>query len=378
MFNKNDYKAAFSKVTASEETYRRIMCMTKEKKTRKGGRTLSRIVLVAAIVSLLAVTASAAEYVGSWFTKYFSDHSEAALSTEQVAYIEENEQVLNESQTVDGWTVELKSAMNDERIAYIIVGIEAPQDVNLTPTVEDGCATSWFGAGNTIFPDGADLITNSEGPWLGSFSTYWEEDGDGLANTKNIMIQIEPYFEDGHKDPFASDVEWYIHIDNIVGKYENTEYHQELMNGKYQNQSNIMFTDEETEQLYSEVVLAEGTWDFNVTFNGGDREIELINEPVTVTACVGIKMDGTDVFGDTTITSFVLRSLSASIWIEDTSYAPDFPNGIYVVMKDGSRVQLNTSSGSPGEVEMLAETPIILDNVDYVLLGEGTKLPMPE
>ena len=72
MFNKKDYQDTFSQVTASEETYRRVMRMS-NRKSKKGGRTLSRIVLIAAIVALLAVTASAAGYVRSWFTTYFSD-----------------------------------------------------------------------------------------------------------------------------------------------------------------------------------------------------------------------------------------------------------------------------------------------------------------
>lgn len=381
MFDQNEYRQAFSKVTASDETYRRILDMTNENKRKKGGRTLARILLVAAIVSLLAVTVSAAEYVQSWFTKYFSEHTEAALSTEQIVYIEEKEQNISESQTVDGWTVEVKSAINDGRIAYIIIGVEAPENVNLTPRKADGVYKDWFGAGNSVTPGLSDLISNSAGIWIDAYSTTWEEDGDGLDNTKNIIIELESDFTDDAADPFDSAVEWYIHIEDIVGEYENTEYLQELLNGKYNGQENIMFTDEEAENLYNEVTLVEGVWDFTITFNGEEPELELIDEPVAVSAAVGWKSDGTDVYEDIKVTSFVLRSLSASIYA-DVPYAPEFSNNfdrlIYVVMKDGSQIPLHNTGGSPGMQQCIADVPIILENVDHVLMPDGTRLTVPE
>lgn len=75
-----------------------------------------------------------------------------------------------------------------------------------------------------------------------------------------------------------------------------------------------------------------------------------------------------------TITSFALRSLRATISCDYDLGAPDFSNKekkIEAVMKDGS------SGGSVGEQQFLAESPILLDNVDHILLSDGTKLPMP-
>ena len=54
---KDDYKAAFSKVTASEETHRRILNMTKEhKKRRSVGGLMSKLLIAAVLVSLLTLT----------------------------------------------------------------------------------------------------------------------------------------------------------------------------------------------------------------------------------------------------------------------------------------------------------------------------------
>lgn len=68
MFDQEKYIAAFSKVSASEETLAEVLNMTKQKKTQTI-RRVTRVLLVAAVVSaMLATTAFA--YVG--FTQYES------------------------------------------------------------------------------------------------------------------------------------------------------------------------------------------------------------------------------------------------------------------------------------------------------------------
>ena len=80
---KDDYKAAFSKVTASEETHRRILNMTKEhKKRRSVGGWTGKLLIAAVLVSLLAVSTSAAAQ--NWCVTYFSKESEKPLSQGQV------------------------------------------------------------------------------------------------------------------------------------------------------------------------------------------------------------------------------------------------------------------------------------------------------
>ena len=71
---KDDYKAAFSKVTASEETHRRILNMTNQKRGhRRFGGWASKVTIAAGLVSLLTLTASAAAQ--NWFVTYFSGES---------------------------------------------------------------------------------------------------------------------------------------------------------------------------------------------------------------------------------------------------------------------------------------------------------------
>ena len=66
----------------------------------------------------MTVTAFAAEDIALWFRTYFANRNEQELSQEQIAYLEENEQVIGQAQTIDGWTVELRSVIHDERMGY--------------------------------------------------------------------------------------------------------------------------------------------------------------------------------------------------------------------------------------------------------------------
>ena len=90
-------------------------------------------ILIAALIAMMAlsVTAFASEFIQNWFVSFFAEKSNSALTQEQVNYIEENAQNINEVQTQDNWNVELKSAITDGDIAYIVIGVTAPEGVSL-------------------------------------------------------------------------------------------------------------------------------------------------------------------------------------------------------------------------------------------------------
>ena len=91
-----------------------------------------RLVLIAAMIALsLLLVGCTVAYVNGWFTDFFAGRSETPLSSEQIEFIQENEQIIQESQTKNGWTIELKSAITDGETAYVIFGITAPEDVDL-------------------------------------------------------------------------------------------------------------------------------------------------------------------------------------------------------------------------------------------------------
>lgn len=400
MFNRQEYQAAFSKVTASGETYRRVMSMKQNRNRRNTGRRA--LALIAAVIALMAmaVTAFAAEYVQNWFATYFAEKNDTELSREQVAYIDSNVQNIQESETKDGWTVELKSAITDGDTAYIVIGVTAPEGVSLEQTVVDGVYQDRFIPGNSasLPEEGKQDVLDCSIGMASVEGNYWYqtgggsvEDGDGLPNTKIWVYEITFRKFDSAKettvtDPFGSDIDWYIHIEDIVRDYTDEEYRQELLNGKYAGQTDIMFTNEETRRLQAKEVLVEGTWDFTVNFGECGEGIELLDMPVTTRAMV-LRKTGPEItdYVLTTdavwITSFVLRPLSAVITYEcdgGANFTDDAEMRVYAVMKDGTMVELEDNGGGGGFTVLTARAPIVLENVDHILLADGTRLDMPD
>lgn len=355
------------------------------------------VVLIAAVVALmaLAVTAFASEAVGGWLRQYFSQKTGEDLSQGQIQYIEDNEQVIGLAQEQNGWTVELRSTITDGRKAYIIIGITAPEDVNLNQRIENDCVKDRFGPGNAV-TDPEDMVTPSvatasiEGNYYYQIGQSWREDGDGLPNTKNLVITLNlvTFYPDkpcAITDPFAPDISFTIHIEDIVREYDDEEYLQKLLNGKYAGQTDIMFTNEETRRLNQVETLVEGTWDFTVSFAENADSAELLSGPISIQADIwrnfGESIEDYAYFReDITVTSVVLRPLTVTLCYEDCDGAPcflNFDSAPCVVMNDGSRVMLSNCgiSGLDGMV-LEAETPIVVEDVAYILMPDGTRIPM--
>ena len=77
--------------------------------------------LIAAVIALtLLLVGCAVAYANGWFQQIFSARSETPLSSEQIQYIQNNEQIVGQSQTKNDWTVDLKSTICDGRTGYLV------------------------------------------------------------------------------------------------------------------------------------------------------------------------------------------------------------------------------------------------------------------
>lgn len=257
-------------------------------------------------------------------------------------------------EVINGYSIELKSVYSDGNNARITLGITAPEGVDLQE--HDGYPISLQPGNRWGFfeqiTEGSSNVSGGYGP---------EDDGDGKANTRNIVLDYSAGTEqmrDGEK-PFADGKVWNIYWQDIYGNYLN----------------------EETDAAEN-YRIAEGTWSIDVVFEAVvTEELELISEPAPAKVSYGWDLQGNDVYQDTMITSVILRPMSASILCDLEHVAPDFltvgDRCVYVVMKDGSRVAFYGDSGGSGIQNLQTDTPVDLEQVSYLLLPDGTKLMAP-
>lgn len=368
-----------------------------------------RIFLIAAIVALIALLMGCTiAYTQGWFVDFFSNRTSESLSDEQIEFIEENEQIIMETQTANGWSVELKSAITDGDTGYILFGVTAPEGINLENNL-GRCILD----GDFITPGNISLNNHikrrrtlcrpsndqasEELNYIWNTPSFWEADNDGLANTLNYMIEIQcqklyPERECLLKDPFGSDITFNVRFIDFTYEYKDPEI-QKTLDEKYAGQTDYIIDGEEMKGLRKSDILVEGEWEFTINFAANAVEsIELISHPVTVEAHVYRKIENGTMFFDTTdgleqvkLTSFCLTSFGARLMFEEEEdmigIFIEYQNNvgykdkyIDVVMKDGSQIALKTDG--VGTV-LTAESPIVLSEVDYVLLGDGTKLDNP-
>ena len=109
----------------------------------QGHKSFRRPLLIAAVIALtLLLVGCAVAYANGWFQQIFSSRSETPLSSEQIQYIQNNEQIVGQSQTINDWTIDLKSTICDGSTGYLVFQITAPDDVDLEqylnpPTLDD-------------------------------------------------------------------------------------------------------------------------------------------------------------------------------------------------------------------------------------------------
>ncbi len=357
--------------------------------------------LIAAVIALtLLLVGCAVAYASGWFQQIFSARSETPLSSEQIQYIQNNEQIVGQSQTKNDWTVDLKSTICDGRTGYLVFQITAPDGMDLEqylnpPTVDDkrlsmGNCSASRNAAYSLAVASIGTVDRERNYWYLD-SGDWMADGDGQPNTVLFCMTIRCEKMDPNKpmlleDPFGKDVSFRIRLMGITLEYTNLELQKEIEE-KYAGQDYLV-DGEEAGGLFCSDILTDEEWNFHVTFDSDNQFIELITKPVFAQAKVWRYADEKqwEVSGsleEVQISSFRVTPFGATI-----SYAqkPDaigisprigenVEDAIYAVMKDGSRIKLDLTGNY--DTVLQAETPIVLSQLDYILLEDGTKLFAP-
>lgn len=410
MIDKKDYIAAFSKVTASENTRQEIMNM-ENGKSRKHCITGRRVAVLAAVIIMLmtmTLTAFAEEDIALWFRTFFTARSEEQLTDQQISYIHDNEQVISQGSTQDGWTVEMLSALHDDAAGYLIFRVTGPEDAVLEPEEKTSDGNIIFGnfSSKHFHKNRPDLLKASDGVSFGNWGFQWVEDGDGKENTRNFVIHIAPTITKAGVDPFGVEAEYYVHIENIVRETVDMQVLKQLQLKKQKEKADLEYTDEELDQIYGEEILAQGTWDFTVSFSdstssSAEEYVEMLTEPIGTDCMISRNEDGElrETLGRLQLYSVKMRHLSVSFYYGALDGYPNLSMYVKatdskgtgctpvelgeftpsVVLKDGTEIPLLYYGFGSGECLTLeAKAPIVFEEVDHIRMADGTIIPMPE
>ena len=117
--------------------------------------------------------------------------------------------------TQDGYTLKLKSVETDGWVARIVLSITAPEGTVISRNTAPGFEGEHLGIGPTNLDNWGPKTgreTSSSGGWNPV------EDGDGLDNTQDLVMEAICSMEDGSA-PFASGKTWSIHFEDLVSSY---------------------------------------------------------------------------------------------------------------------------------------------------------------
>lgn len=254
----------------------------------------------------------------------------------------ENQAGISQSATQNGWTITLKSVETDGYVARVTVGVTAPEGTAIPME------------GNIIFGNNGAELVPAEGEIDGGGGTIARlDDGDGLDNTFDLLLIRDYTMTDGSA-PYADGTAWNLHLVDI-------EY-------SWWDAANTRLIDD---------ILVEGEWLIPIRFdesNGNYREIEMLSQPISAKYCASYTMNGNEVIEnieEALISSVKVRSFSIDIITEAENADFFYWRGTCAcaVMKDGTQVEI---------MNKRFNEPIDLDQLDHILLADGTKLMMPE
>lgn len=321
-----------------------------EAKTSSQKRISHRRILAAALAAILSASligcAHAVLSEADWFKNYFSARTEQALSPGQAAYIEERTQEIIQSVTVNGYTMTVESAIADKYDAYIKIKFEAPSGVVLdAESYLDEIQTDEKGAPIMPFAraDGQDFS------YIASLAPI--EDGNLTDNVHRMMYHLRLNPDRGFS--FDDSAVWTLDFHNMFAYYDDPGKEEQLV--------------------------TEGHWHFDLVFEHiSSSEVQFLTEPLPYT--VTIYKNDVPARQDVTITSLQLRTMTGALTfdgLEESYQAAGFAK-LTIVMKDGSSTEMVMNSGGNGEIKYSLKAPILLEEVDHILLPNGTQLPMPQ
>ena len=308
-------------------------------------RRTTALLAAAFLVSMLALTAFASSDGTFRLREFFVQRSDPVLSENQLDYIDQYAVPIQQSQTCDGYTLTLDTAISDGIYTYIRIQLTAPEGTILDDQYYGPLERS---------------LTNEDGEKFRSAGNGFDNiDTDPTDNTVTLIYTIyHASWDPGNYDSIFDET-WTF-------RFEGLKAHNN-------------FYSEETGFLFEEKNLSDGIWEFSITFpEQGNGEICFITEPVTCPCQVNLGIQGLH-YEDVEITGLNVRALSAVLTFRHPK--AEVLNGrfdsIFAVMKDGSMAKLIEATNAPNHLTFQFAAPIVLEDIDHILLPNGTRLYPP-
>lgn len=257
------------------------------------------------------------------------------------------------SQTIDGYTVELKSTVSDRNKAQVVLGITIPDG---KPVSEEDGQKYWGLKFEEI------SLKCGNAPYLSSMSAHEQDDRDGLDSTLEYVIE---WYKEEPEENMEAGAQWTLTLGQMC---------QETFNNALEQHEYLWKTDT--------------IWKFDFTFDPDSdyRSLEFLSGTTELPAIVGETADGSDDWGTATVRSITLHTNSLHILMDEPLGDVDFSSwreetNPKVVLKDGTSIVLRMDRGNALDQSNTScqenwkpETAIPLDQVDYLLLIDGTTL----
>lgn len=307
---------------------------------------------LAAAVVLCAAGFAYALFNNSQFQAYFSRLSEGPLSPGQYQFLAEKSVGIGQSVTSGGYTVTVESALCDAQNLFLLIRVEAPEGIRFDP--EEGN----FFFDYVRYSSAANREAKRE---LVGFSRRWVplDGGDGAANTITLLMQDQQVLSADSDWSYTGGAVWNFQLADLT-----------LRTGEFF---------EET------VLLAEGGWSFSFPLSEASGQMEFLSAPV---ACPAVET-GTENTTPLTLTSLRLRPFGLTC--DYTFAAVPRPKSVDIlalslILKDGREVAARPVSGGGagpsrscfGTMAYRFDVPVALEEVAYLVLPDGTRLPAPQ
>lgn len=369
MMMQQDYHDTFENVRASSTLRAKIAALETEKAEKRTPAIGRKVLLAAAIVSLLVLTVSATGF-SSKLLAFFASRSEQQMDEGLVDILETGIRDLNIAHTIDGYTIEADTAITDGRTAFFLFHITAPENVNLYEQVQNG---------DTLELSSINVSSSA----LGEQGTLWTiaDDGDAMQNTMDLVCRLQSVEGALSEENTVS-----FRFDNLSGNFLNETYASELKE-KFgyvpkMIDPNLTEQDYDAERLYQTLTIASGLWEFKLNVqNCTALAVEFVHEPVS---CTILYNDQDTLIATGTPCHIDLSTRLLSVKVTPLGLTAEFDkvqDGCYptnpftIVMKDGSTVEIATSiSVAETQLNIAFDTPIDPSQIDHLALSDGTNL----